>query len=156
EGQEGGLGWNVTLRRAIEESLKHVETRFRDHPLLEARLRTTLGKSFHYLGDEKAAIEQFQKARMLYKVHSGPDDPDTLRSTYNLAESYRVSGQSADAQRLLQETLELQEEKLGRDHPDTLTTSAALGCAYRQLGRLEVAVKLHEETLKLLENRLGP
>src|SRR5262249_40080167 len=39
EGQEGGLGQDVTLRQAIEKALEHVETSFREQPLIEARLR---------------------------------------------------------------------------------------------------------------------
>jgi hypothetical protein len=42
EGEEGGLGGDVTLRRAIEAALPYVEKSFPDQPLIEARLRQTL------------------------------------------------------------------------------------------------------------------
>ena len=58
---------------------------FFDQPLIEARLRMTMGTSFLYLGDAKTAIEQFQAARELYTEHRGSNDPDTLSSMNNLA-----------------------------------------------------------------------
>src|SRR5205807_5018061 len=46
ENQDGGLGYKVTLREALEKALPFVAGQFRDRPLIEARLRTTLGTSF--------------------------------------------------------------------------------------------------------------
>jgi len=37
EGQEGGLGYDVTLRGAIEAALPFVDESFKDQPLIEAR-----------------------------------------------------------------------------------------------------------------------
>ena len=80
EGQEGGLGHDVTLRQAIEAALPFVDQSFTDQPLIEARLRYTLGKSFAYLGEAERAVEQVEVARTLYSKHRGPDHPDTLRA----------------------------------------------------------------------------
>jgi hypothetical protein len=60
EGQAGGLGREVTLRRAIEAALLFIDRSFRDQPLIEARLRMSLGKSFYYLGETKTAHDQYQ------------------------------------------------------------------------------------------------
>jgi hypothetical protein len=60
-----GLGHDVSLRRAVEASLPFVEQSFADRPLIEARLRLTLGTSFLYLGDANVAAEQYSAARAL-------------------------------------------------------------------------------------------
>jgi eukaryotic-like serine/threonine-protein kinase len=156
EGQEGGLGRDVTLRRAIEAALRHVDESFRDQPLIEARLRMTLGISFHYLGEEKIAVEQLQTARTIYTLHRGPNHADTLTSMHHLADSYSGGDRHAEAVQLFEETLALRKETLGAVHPDTLLTSVGLGCAYRDLGRIYDAEKVLEETQKLLEDTLGP
>ena len=93
---------------------------FFDQPLIEARLRMTMGTSFLYLGDAKTAIEQFQAARELYTEHRGSNDPDTLSSMNNLALSYAAAGRTREALKLHEETLQLRRAKLGPDHPDTL------------------------------------
>ena len=130
EGQDGGLGHDVTLRKAIEAALPFVETSFTNQPLIEARLRMTLGTSFWYLGEAGIAAEQFQKARALYTQHLGPDHPDTLRSMNNLANSYAALGRHAEALKLHEETLALQKAKLGPDHPDTLASMNNLANSY--------------------------
>jgi hypothetical protein len=67
------LGYKVTLRRAVEEALPFVAKSFTDQPLIEARLRETLGTSFWYLGDAKTAAEQYEAARALYTQYRGPE-----------------------------------------------------------------------------------
>jgi serine/threonine protein kinase len=156
EGRAGGLGHTVTLRRAVEAALPYVAKSFTDQPLIEARLRLTLGTSFWYLGDAKTAAEQYEAARVHYARHRGPDHPDTLKSMGNLANSYGELGRYADALKLYEETLALQKAKLGPDHPDTLASMHNLAVSYDDLGRQADALNLKEETLALQKAKLGP
>ena len=135
EGQNGGRGSEVTLRKAIEASLPHVASSFRGQPLIEARLRQTLGGSFWYLGQYRIAKEQFETARALYAKFRGPDHRDTLKSMNNLATSYAALGRYAEALKLHEETLALRKATLGPDHPDTLTSMHNLANDYLHLGR---------------------
>jgi serine/threonine protein kinase/tetratricopeptide (TPR) repeat protein len=154
--QVGGLGYDVQLADAIKSALPYVETSFPQQPLIEARLRMTLGQSFLYLGKATIAIDQFQRARELYTRHRGPDHPDTLKSMNNLANSYYDLARHADALKLHEETLALRKAKLGPDHPYTLMSMNNLATSYYALGRYADALKLHEETLALDKAKLGP
>jgi serine/threonine protein kinase/tetratricopeptide (TPR) repeat protein len=155
EGQEGGLGREVTLRQAVDAALPFVEQSFPDQPLLEARLRLTLGISYLYLGEAQTAADQFDKARALYREHLGPEDPATLASMHNLANSYYQLGRYTEALQLREETLALRKAKLGPNDPDTLKSMWALAISYGTLSRFNDAVQLHEETLALREAKLG-
>jgi tetratricopeptide (TPR) repeat protein len=156
KGKEGGLGNKVTLREAVEAALPYVDKSFSRHPLIEARLRMTLGISLAYLGDARAADQQFQAARALYLTHRGPDHPDTLQSMHSQATGYAALGRHADALKLFEETLALRKVKLGLNHPDTLLTMNNLANTYSALGRNTDALELHEETLALQQATLGP
>jgi tetratricopeptide (TPR) repeat protein len=156
EGQEGGLGREVTLRKAIESSLPSVVGGFTNQPMIEARLRMTMGQSYLFLGDYGLAEEQFEAARAIYTKHRGLNHPDTLASMNNLAESYHDSSRFADALRLHEQTLELRRARLGLDHPDTLTSMHNLADCYAQLSRPAEALKMREETLALRRVKLGP
>jgi serine/threonine protein kinase/uncharacterized protein HemY len=156
QGQQGGLGHDVTLRRAIEAALPFVEKSFTTQPLIEARLRMTLGLSFGYLGEARTAAEQFEAARALYAQHQGADHPDTLASMHSLGLSYLNLGRYAESVKLNEETLALRKAKLGPDHPDTLRTMSNLAIGYSELGREADALKLHEETLALKKAKFGP
>jgi serine/threonine protein kinase/tetratricopeptide (TPR) repeat protein len=155
EGRPGGLGHEVTLRQALEAALPSVGASFADEPLIEARLRLTLGTSFADLGDSRTAAEQFEAARALLVRQRGPDHPDTLRCTNNLANSYSALGRHADALRLYEEVLASQRAVLGPDHPDTLTGMGNLASSYHALGRHADALKLREETLARQKAVLG-
>jgi serine/threonine protein kinase/tetratricopeptide (TPR) repeat protein len=156
EGQAGGLGWDVTLRKALEAALPFVNRTFPEQPLVEARLRFTLGTSFANLGEAKIANEQLERAYELFLKHRGPEHPDTLKSMSNLALTYAALGRQADALKLQEETLALMKTQLGPDDPATLGCMNNLALSYATLGRHADALKLQEETLALKKAKLGP
>ncbi|HTU88894.1 MAG TPA: tetratricopeptide repeat protein [Gemmataceae bacterium] len=156
EGQAGGLGRDVTLRRALEAAQPLADQSFSAQPLIEARLRLTLATSFRNLGEGKLAADQAERARTIYSRHLGPDHPDTLASMSNLAIIYDALGRHADALKLCEETRALMRAKLGPDHPQTLSAMNNLALSYATLGRQADALKLHEETLALKKAKLGP
>jgi eukaryotic-like serine/threonine-protein kinase len=156
EGQSGGLGRNVTMGKAIQSALQYVKEGFTSQPLIEARLRMTLGKSFYFLGDSKTAAEQEEAARAIYTRLRGPDDPDTLLAMHNLASSYDLLGRVDEALKLREETLALRRAKLGSDDPDTLAAMNNLGLSYGAAGRYADALKLREETLSGFKKLRGP
>ena len=104
EGQEGGLGREVTVRRALEAALPTVALSFAQQPLTEARLRMTLVSSFLYLGDFKLALQQHERARELFARFRGPDHADTFQSMNDLALCYGALGRHTEAIKLQEET----------------------------------------------------
>ncbi len=154
--EEGGMGYEVKLADAVKAALPFVETSFMDQPLIEARLRLTLGTSFLNLGEANIAADQYQTARTIYTKHRGADHPDTLRSMYNVARSYAALGGHVDALKLYEETLALRKAKLGLDHPDTLKCMSGVASGYEALGRHADALRLREETLARQKAKLGP
>jgi eukaryotic-like serine/threonine-protein kinase len=154
--QEGGQGYEVKLADAIAAALPSLEKSFTDQPLIEARLRMTLGKSFSYLGKHERAEQQYHRARDLYTAKLGPDHSDTLASMMGLAVTYSDLGRHPEALTLREETLKLVMAKLGPDHPDTLSNMNNLAISYTDLGRYLEALALREETLKLRKAKLGP
>jgi serine/threonine protein kinase len=155
KGQDGGLGAGVTLREAIAACLPALKNGFAEQPLVEARLRMSLGRTFQTLGDPKSAAEQQEQARAIYAERLGPDHLMTLTSMNNLAVSYRRLGRNANALKQREETLAAQKRVLGPDHPETLTSMNNLAVIYANQGRPSDALKLHEETLAI-EKRVLP
>jgi tetratricopeptide (TPR) repeat protein len=156
KGEEGGLRHDVALRDAIWASLPSLTASFKDQPLVEARLRLTLGNTFSYLGDHTQAAEQFEKARALRIRHHGLDHPDTLTSMNNLALSYAALNRRAEALKLFEETLVAQKRVLPPDHPDALMSMNNLAVSYAALNRHAEALKLFEETLAAQKRVLSP
>jgi eukaryotic-like serine/threonine-protein kinase len=149
-----GLGPNVSLREAVEAALPFVKDRFTDQPLIEARLRLTLGRSFWFLGDWKTAAEQYHTALTIYRKQS--DQPNTLKTMAELANSYQALGKQREALELREEVLATRKATLGPDHLDTIQSMAALASSYYGLSRPAEAAKMYEATLALRTTRLGP
>ena len=120
----------MSLRDAIAASLPALGQGFAAQPLVEARLRRTLGNTFRYLAEYEQARDQLEQARALFTRHRGPDHPDTLRSMNNLALSYAALNRHAEALKLLEEVLEIQKRVLPKDHPDTLRSMNNLALSY--------------------------
>jgi hypothetical protein len=156
EGQDGGLGHEVSLRRALEAALPALDASFRDQPLVEAQVRTTLGTSFRDLGDPKIASKQFGRAREIYLQQLGPDDPTTLTSQHDLANTYADLSDFTKALKLREETLARRRAVLGPHHRDTLTSMRAVADSLNQCERFDESVKLAEEALALQKTYLAP
>jgi len=155
-GRPGGLGPEVTLRKALDTALPVVEQSFVAQPLVEARLRMTLGMSYSFLGEDRTAADQFRRARTIFTDRLGPDHPDTLESMHNLANAYAALGDEAEAFRLREETLTRRTARLGPEHVDTLRSRLVLGRSYKILNRYRDALELDERTVALMETKLGP
>ena len=147
KGYIGGLGAGVTLRDAIVASVPVLEKGFTEQPLVEARLRRTLGLTFSYLGESKEAAEQFERARAIYAERHGPDHLDTLTSMTDLAHSYDDLSRHDDALKLREQVLVAAKREFPLDHPFTLISMHNLAISYGQMGRYADALKINEETL---------
>jgi eukaryotic-like serine/threonine-protein kinase len=156
KGVPGALGHDVSLRDAIRASLPSLGKSFARAPLVEARLRMALGKTLNDLGEHAQAVEQFEQARALYTRHRGPEDPYTLLSMANLAQSYAHSNRLAEALKLNEATLAARKRVLGPDHRETLTSMNNLAVSYEALNRHEEAVKLREAVLAAQQRVLPP
>ena len=77
----------------------------------------------------------------------GADDPYTLTSMHNLAETYRQQGKMTEAAKMHEEVLAKRRTILGDDHPDTLTSMHNLALTYGDQGKMTEAAKMHEEVL---------
>ncbi len=151
----GGLGIDATIRDAIDAAVPKIGESFAGQPIIEATVRHDLGYTYSYLGDNKAAIAQRERALELRKEKLGSEHPDTLATMGSLAYSYSAVGEYEKALALGEETLKLEKRVLGSEHPDTLDEMAKVAAYYRNLGRFEEALVLNEKTLKLKIKVLG-
>ncbi|WP_435008629.1 tetratricopeptide repeat protein [Tundrisphaera lichenicola] len=155
EGQEGGLGKDVTIRRAIDAAEPKIASAFEDQGAVEAAIRGVLGTTYHFLGEPSLAIRQLTRTLELRKGVLGPDHPDTLTAQNQLALAYRDDGQWDRAIPLFERTLTAEAATLGPDHPNTLLTQNNLALTYRDDGQWDRAIPLFERTLAARAAQLG-
>jgi hypothetical protein len=71
QGQNGGLGRDVSLREALDAAEPGIAADFAEKPTVEAAIRDTLGASYLYLGEPTLAIRQHERARALRSLARG-------------------------------------------------------------------------------------
>jgi serine/threonine protein kinase/tetratricopeptide (TPR) repeat protein len=151
----GGLGFNVTIREALEAAEPQISTSFADHPGLEAGIRHTLGETYYFLGLWDRAAAQLERALALHRQTLGPKHEYTLNAMNYLAGAYQRAGRIGESVRLFEEDLALRKEVFGADHRDTLRVRNNLGSAYKDAGRSADAIRIHDDTLKQVESQFG-
>jgi serine/threonine protein kinase/tetratricopeptide (TPR) repeat protein len=156
ENQAGGLGIDATIQAAVDAAEPTIAGAFIDRPLVEASIRNTLGTTYWYLREDRAAIAQHDRARTLRQDHLGPDHPDTLASMNNLALAYQAAHQFDKALPLFEEVLAKSKEKLGPDHVSTLSSMNNLALAHQATRQYAEALPLFEQALAKLKEKRGP
>lgn len=96
----GGLGKDVTLRKAADAADAEVAKAFADRPLAEASTRVLLGSTYLDLEEPALAVKQLERALTLREKKLGPDNPATGDCRNKLAVAYRLAGRTDDAGRL--------------------------------------------------------
>ena len=79
-GPGGGLGKDVTVRKAVDAAEPKVAEAFKDQPIIEADVRDTLGLTYQYLGEYPLAIRQHERALELRRTNLGPTTPIRSRA----------------------------------------------------------------------------
>lgn len=143
--EPGGLGKDVTLRAAIEASLPSLEIDFDKKPLLEARLRSTVGKTLSNLGENQQALKQLSRAGELYAIGLGADDLQSIQAQKSVSWVYMLLGRYDESFRLRTEILAKRRRLLPADHPDTIVSIQDLAVSLYYLKRYEESYKLLEE-----------
>jgi tetratricopeptide (TPR) repeat protein len=155
KGEAGGLGYDVTLKAAINAAESNIASSFANAPLVEASIRNAMGDSYRYLGEYSNAVRQYERALALRSFHLGREKPETIQTMYGLAAGYHNVGHRNEAFRLLEEILRTSKGKFGPDHPQTLAAMHGMAIVYDDAGRKNEALQLFEQTLKLRKAKLG-
>jgi tetratricopeptide (TPR) repeat protein len=156
KGWDGGAGKNVTLKEALDQAAPKIHGGFADQPELEAAVRNTLGMTYYYLGEFKAANAQLEQAYAIRRELLGEDDPGTLTCLQNLASTAWRQGNYGEAEAKCRRALEKRRCVLGPEDPDTLWTQLRLGLFLLEQDRLDEAEVLLRPGIESCKRRLGP
>jgi serine/threonine protein kinase/tetratricopeptide (TPR) repeat protein len=148
-------GRDVTVKEMLDETAKTLGEKFKDRPLVEARLRHTVGKTYFALGEENAAEEHLQRALEIRRERLGVEDPATLAAMDLLAWVYIRQTRYEEAEPLVWEALESSRRVLGEEHPQTLSLKLTLSPTYDVRNRKEEAMALVHESLETGRRVLG-
>jgi tetratricopeptide (TPR) repeat protein len=155
-GEEFGANPDLTVFGAIDRAAARIDERFQDQPLVEAAIRTVIGKAYQGQARHQLAVVQFERIQTLRKVHLGPDHPDIFASLDALANAYSLAARHPDAIALRQQILDSRRARRGPDHPETIECVCSLAGAYQYASRWDLSVPLLEHALEKQRVMYGP
>jgi non-specific serine/threonine protein kinase/serine/threonine-protein kinase len=147
---------NLTVKEALDRASSGISSRFRDQPLVEAAIRTTIGTSYSQLQQHRAAVPHLERAVALRKLHLGADHQDTLGAMEHLGGAYFSLGRWSEAIPIRIHMLEVWMAALGPDHAETLACATGLAYGFRFVGRWDVSVRLLEDVIERARTVCGP
>lgn len=148
-------GKDVTVREVLDQAAEEIGDSLELQPLVEARLRTTIGKSYRTLGLYDAAQPQLERGLQLRLDHLGESHNDTLETMNVLAVLYGKQGNYEKSQAACRRVLELRRRVSGEEHPETLRAKHNLAYLYDVLGQEDRAEELLLEVLEERRRVLG-
>jgi tetratricopeptide (TPR) repeat protein/predicted Ser/Thr protein kinase len=151
-----GRGHDVSLRAAVEAAVPVVGERFAGRPLVEARLRKSLGLTLVDVGDPRAAEGQIRRAVALGERHLGPDHVFNLQCQNLLGSCLLKLNRSAEAAAAFERAIAGHARAGTPDHKNALGSRQNLGAALTQAGRPAEAVTQLEAVAADLRRVNGP
>ena len=149
------LGKDVTVRQVLDQAGSSLGEQFADQPLIEARLRGTIGETYEGLGLYNEAEPHLRRALEIQTELQPEDRTEKLKAMHDLALLYRKQGRLEEAEPLTVEALEGARRALGEEHPQTLAATHSLASLYQDQGRYEEAEALYLATLEIRRRVLG-
>jgi serine/threonine protein kinase len=149
-------GNSITAREILDKASKDIDTSLTKDPDLQAEMMNVMGKVYDNLGLYPHALSLLHGAVDIRERILGPNNPETLTSLDNLANTLADEGHYADAEKLERQILDSRRRILGSKNPDTLGSMNNLAATLTQEGKFSDAEKLHRETLDLRRAVLGP
>jgi serine/threonine protein kinase/Flp pilus assembly protein TadD len=141
----------VTAHDILQIMSENLDTKFKNYPLVEASIRSSLGYIYNWgLNDYKVAEMHMERARRLYRDHLGEEPAgNTLGSIYNHLGRYK------EAEAVYNRILEDRRRK-GQDELSLTFPKCNLAMSYYHQGRYKEAEELFLETWDIAEkgNRL--
>ena len=105
---------DIKIRTALDRAAARISGKFGARPVEEAAIRETIGSTYLELSLYAEAQQQLERALDVRRRVLGAEHLDTLKTMFDLAETYRREGKYAQSQALLTNLVEI-EHRLHRE-----------------------------------------
>jgi serine/threonine protein kinase/Tfp pilus assembly protein PilF len=140
----------------LDPAAAAVQRRFKDKPLTEAAVRSSLVWAYKQLGRPDLAMPHAVAALEIRKNLLGNDHPSTLLALAEMGGLLLQQGKAADAEPLVHDALKLRRLRLGHDHPETLSSLNDVGAVQFARGNAREAAACFRDALERRRRTLGP
>ena len=142
----------ITLIYTMDAASKLAEGKFKNKPLIEARICLMMGTTYTRLGEYDKGEQHFQRATEIYRQHYGQKHPDTLKAMGLIGWVCHKQGRPRDMVQIYTRVLQLGQGLQSVEQQVNIKNM--LGAAYLGLGEYKQAELLYDEILQIVESEL--
>ncbi len=124
-----------SVEEVLDRSLKNLSRTFGKQPEHELAIRSTIGVTYHSLGQDAKAEGLLRQVLDDRRRLQGANYPETLTALENLALVLIDLGRAKEAEPMLRDVLEGRRRKFGPNGLETIAASENLAAALNDLGR---------------------
>jgi hypothetical protein len=143
------------ILKQLERAWAAFEEKDADNLELKAHILNDVGYGYSALGQNRQAMEYYQKALEIREEVLGEKHQDTARSFNNLGASYAEIREYKQALEFLQKALEIRIELFGENHRDTAESLDNIAATYGDMGEHKRALGLKQEAMEIRKELLG-
>jgi tetratricopeptide (TPR) repeat protein len=148
-------GKDVTVRSVLDRASADLGGKFKDQPLVAARLHGTIGATYVGLGELRAGDPHMREALSLYQRELGAENQETCRVANAVGVMLTKEGKLSEAEGVLTKAAADEERLFGRKHEVTIEALDALSQVYALQDRRADAAILAQEVLDARVSALG-
>lgn len=146
----------VTAREILDRGASKVRNELSGQPLVQARLKDTLGQVYISLGLYDQALPLLESSLATRHKLAGDQNLDVATTLDRLGSVWWHKGDYAKAQPLLEQSLAIRESLMGPDDLVVASSAHNLGNLHLAKGEYEQAQAFMERALAIREKKLGP
>ncbi len=148
------LGEDATILQVVMQGRAELGTRFKDQPLVEAKVRLAMAEVLVSLGKTDESKEELEAAVALLETAAGPNDPATVGAMARLGNCYLTLQQMKLGHQLSKETLRRAELIQPPDNEVLIQALRLHGRSQELLSHFAAARNDAERALKLVESQV--
>jgi serine/threonine protein kinase len=153
--EKNAVSDRVTVREVLDRAADRIGPRFRNQPLLEAALHTTIATIYDNLEVRDKRREHFAAALAIYEREKGSGAAETAKAMIKLGVALEEEDRYAEAEPLIRQALDTLYRVLGEEHPDTLAAMINLAVLWDHSDRSAEAERLMVKILDASRRVLG-
>lgn len=152
----GNAGPDATVRSVLDIAAVRADADLANQPLVQATIRSTIGRTYLGLGLHKEAEQHITAAYHTRLKLLSPGNHDVAESEFDMAQLLYAEGKFAEAEALLTKCLATHQRLRGDENVDTARVWNDLGAVRRAAGKIDEAEAALRRALAIREAVAGP
>jgi serine/threonine protein kinase len=141
----------ISATQFLATVTNRIEGLYKDRPMLEARVRQSIGDAYCSPSVKlpALAVPQYERALALLRTQLPPDHASILQCMSSLTTAYDDGGRTNDAVRLVEATIELCDKKHGQHSDQSFMERYSLASMHEKHGEIRAAIAKDEEIIRI-------